>query len=128
MIIADTSVWIDFFRGRDTRTVQIVKDLLDQDQIAITIPIRIEILSGALKKQYPLLRRVLSALPVFYPTQETWSQIEKWIEWGLAMGERFGSMDLLIAAIAAEKGATLFSLDDDFRRMAKLGWIKLFEW
>jgi predicted nucleic acid-binding protein len=35
-------------------------------------------------------------------------------------------MDLLIAAVTMEQGASLWSFDKDFHRMERLGWVKLF--
>ena len=127
MIVVDTSVWIDFFRGRNHKLIEKMRDLLDQDRVALTAPIRIEILSGVRPQQKPALNRVLSALPVFYPNQETWLKIESLIDEALSKGERFGAMDLLIAAIAQENNTHLWSLDKDFQRMEKLGWIELFD-
>jgi predicted nucleic acid-binding protein len=40
-------------------------------------------------------------------------------------GQRFGIVDLLIAATAHEHGASVWSLNSDFERFAKLRFIKL---
>lgn len=126
MILVDTSVWVDFFRGTKPAVIKAVRQLLDEDQVAMAIPIRIECLSGADRKQMNSLKRVFEALPIFYPTQETWTQIEKWIAEGRSKGEQFGAMDLLIANLAKEHDCSLWSLDGDFKRMESLGWIKTY--
>jgi len=127
MVLVDTSVWIEFFRGKNQKLIEGLKDLLDKEEVSLAIPVRVEILAGTSKEKKPTLGRVLSALPLFYPSPETWKKIEDWIEEGLAKGERFGAMDLLIAGIAKENETSLWSLDKDFQRMVKLGWINLFQ-
>ena len=57
MIAVDTSVWVAFFRGRAPLIASHLKDLLDRDQVALPIPVRIELLSGALKTSWEMLRR-----------------------------------------------------------------------
>jgi predicted nucleic acid-binding protein len=126
MILVDTSVWIEFFRGRDRNVVSRLRAEHDLDAVGLPAPVRIELLSGARAKGVPRLQRALSALPTFYPTRDTWNQIERWAMRSAALGHRFGVSDLLIAALAAERGAQLWSLDGDFRQMAKLRFVKLF--
>jgi len=59
-------------------------------------------------------------LPTFYPTDATWRQIANWLGKIKSSGDSFGVGDLLIAAIGAENDAAIWSLDNDFARMAKL--------
>ena len=41
-------------------------------------------------------------------------------------GHRFSVTDLLIASIAFENKSTLWTLDSDYKRMEKLGFVNLF--
>jgi predicted nucleic acid-binding protein len=120
MIAVDTSVWIDFFRGRQPVTEKLT-ELLDRDEVVLPIPVRIEILSGARSSERSRLGRLLSALPVLYPSDASWKRVETWVTTGAARGYRFGFSDLLIAAVAADNGCSLWSLDNDFSRMARIG-------
>ena len=47
MIVVDTSVWINAFRDQKSSEARHLSELLDRDAVAIAIPIRLEILSGA---------------------------------------------------------------------------------
>lgn len=125
MILVDTSVWIEFFRGKNKKIGEEVQSLLDSDEIILAAPVRIEILSGCSKNNFKQLRQLLSALPVFYPSSTTWERIESWIEKAVSSGERFGVGDLLIASIAADQNSAIWSLDADFGRMEKFGWLDL---
>lgn len=125
-VFVDTSVWIEFFRGRPA-AVKGLSELLDADRVALAAPVRIELLSGVRRGDRQKLRRVLSAIPVYRPGDRTWQCMEEWVEKGSLAGQRFGVVDILIAAIAVENGGVLWSFDEDFRRMAALGWIGLHE-
>lgn len=123
MIVIDTSVWINALRAATSREAEVVGRLLDEDEVALAVPVKVEILSGASKSDRPRLRRALSALPVLYPSDETWRLMDTWIDTAGASGERFGLGDYLIAALARESGSLVWSLDADFQRMARLGFV-----
>jgi len=126
MICVDTSVWVAALRDRDSTAGRRLDGLLDHDEVALPVPVRVELLSGVSRAQEPRLRRALSSLPVLFPTDATWDRIDGWVRWAGARGQRFGVGDLLIAAIAADRGLPLWSLDNDFRRMERLGFIEEF--
>jgi predicted nucleic acid-binding protein len=72
------------------------------------------------------LRRLLAALPCWFPEPQTWITMEAWVKRAASAGERFALGDLLIGAVAAENGAAVWSLDGDFRRLEGLELVDLF--
>lgn len=120
MIVVDTSVWIASLGRSGAREADVLRGLLDCDDVALAVPVRVELLSGASNADRPGLRRALSALPLVYPSDETWALIDEWIERAGRRGHRFGLGDLLIGALARESGALVWSLDADFERMERL--------
>ncbi len=126
MILVDTSVWVAALRSAASAEAVTLRSLLDEDRVALAEPVRVELLAGAAVAEQQRLRRALSALPRWLPGEATWRRIDSWLEPAARSGERFGLGDLLIAALAAEREAELWSLDGDFRRMAKLGFLQLY--
>jgi len=120
VIVVDTSVWIASLGRSGVREAEVLRSLLDCDKAALAAPVRVELLSGASNAVRPRLRRALSALPLLYPSDETWALIDEWVERAGRRGHRFGLGDLLIGALAAEAGALIWSLDADFERMERL--------
>jgi len=125
MVLVDTSIWIAYLRACDPHLVAHLQALLEEDQVMLALPVKMEILCGSSQGDWPRLRRVLGALPLLIPSDSTWKRIEGWIEKTVSKGARFGVADLLIAALAADWGAQLWSLDIDFRRMQDFGFIRL---
>lgn len=126
MIVVDTSVWVASMRGRPTGIAATLRGLIDADVVALAQPVRLELMAGVARRDRATFRRALTALPVVIPSEETWQTIEGWIEPAADAGHRFAVTDLLIAGLAHDIGALVWSLDDDFQRMESLGFVRLY--
>ncbi len=127
MIVVDTSVWVAALRGGPrTEHADTLRQLLDADEVALPLVVRLELMAGVARAGRRALRQALTALPVLRPTDETWDVVERWVDRSVDAGDRFGLTDLLIAAMARDVDALVWSLDADFERMAKLKLVRLY--
>ena len=126
MIVVDTSVWVEAQRHPGGETARTLLSLLDADEVALALPVRLELLGGISKSDRSRFRRAFSALPVLMPTEETWQPIDDWIARAADAGQRFAITDLLIARLADEIGGLVWSLDSDFDRLARLKLVRMY--
>ena len=124
MIVADTSIWIEAERKPEGPVAGALRELVDADLLALALPVRLELVAGVARRNRKTLVRALTALPVLRPTDETWQRIERWVPMAADRGERFAVTDLLVAALAADIDALVWSLDDDFARMERLKMVR----
>jgi predicted nucleic acid-binding protein len=124
VIVVDTSVWVESNRARGTSIRETLRSLLDADEVALALPVRLELTAGIARKERGPFLRGLSGLPVLVPTEDTWRLVESWVGPANDKGHRFAIADLLIAGLTNEIGGLVWSLDDDFARLAKLGYVQ----
>jgi predicted nucleic acid-binding protein len=105
---------------------QTLHRLLDADEVALALPVRLELWAGTAKADRRAFQRAFSALPLLVPNEDTWKPLDEWIARAADAGERFAVTDLLIARLADEVGALVWSLDRDFARMAALKLVRPF--
>jgi predicted nucleic acid-binding protein len=126
MIVVDTSVWVAARRQPASEIAGTLTSLLDADEVALALPVRWELWAGTAKQDRRAFRRAFSALPLLVPTEETWAPLDEWIARAGDRGERFAVTDLLIARLADEIGALVWSLDDDFERLGQLKLVQMY--
>lgn len=124
MIVVDTSVWIA--AQRQSHVAQVLEQLLEADEVAIALPVRLELWAGVAKHDRKRHRAAFGALPQLVPTEETWRPLTDWIARAADAGERFTVTDLLIASLTVEIGGLVWSLDKDFERMERLNLVSLY--
>jgi predicted nucleic acid-binding protein len=126
VILVDTSVWVAVLRSPTAPEAPLLAQLIDADAVVLPLPVRVELLSGCPVRDRAKLQQRLSALAVARPTDDTWALVEAWVTKAADKGQHFGVGDLLIAALAAERTALVWSLDRDFERMEKLKLVQLY--
>lgn len=124
-VLVDTSVWVDYFRGKNEGLRRELDRLLDEDDVAIAAPVRIEILLGVPPAMRGTLARLLAALPTHRPQDTDWDTMEEWAIRAGEAGHRFAIGDLAIASVAARLGIAVWSLDKDFERMSALDFVRM---
>jgi len=126
VIVVDTSVWIEADRRPTGPLAHALRSLGEADEIALALPVRLELTAGTARKNRKAFLRRLSGLPVVVPTEDTWKLVEGWIPMAADKGERFSLADLMIAALAHDIGALVWSLDADFERLERLKLVRTY--
>ncbi len=128
MIIADTSIWIDYFNGVANEHTDALDTGLSEGIIAIGDIIFLEILQGfKSEKDYKLAKKTLSALDqydMFGSTQviQAAENYRKLRKKGITIRK---TNDVIIATFCIENKMPLLFLDKDFNPFVKhLGLMK----
>jgi len=128
MYLIDTSVLIDFLKGKETLECQKFEKII-QNQIPFGISAFTyqETLQGAKdKREYDKLNTYLSSQKIYYPSSESYEMAAnlffKCRKTGITVR---GSIDVLIAATAIEDGLILLHSDKDFDYIAKVTDLKV---
>jgi hypothetical protein len=126
LILVDTSVWIDFLSSRPGSAGQELRRLIEEGvAVAVTGVVVTEILQG-LKRDVKRIENYLSLFDLVEASGfETYQNAAALFRSARSQGVSLTTTDVLIATIAVENGAAVFSLDRDFVRMAHIVGLQL---
>ena len=130
MILVDTSVLIDLFKGRENEVTRRFRSLLQQQvPLGITSVIYQEILQGAkTEKEYATLKEYLSSQRFFHPKDPVESYARAASIYFICRRKGItvrSTIDCLIAQIALEHDLFLLHNDADFIAMAPIIGLRL---
>jgi predicted nucleic acid-binding protein len=119
-------VWIDFFSSSSGRAGDELRRMIaDAEPFALAGVVVTEILQG-LTRDASRIERYLSQWEMLEPNGfRTYSEAATIFRQGRAKGVTLTTIDAVIAAIALEHGASVFTLDKDFIRIARLTGLPL---
>ena len=115
-LLPDTSVWVEYLRGRDTEVVAVLEEHLERNSVLVCGPVIGELLAGTVPDQREDLWLGVGSLP--------WASLERpgWRRVGEVAGDlRRGGIvvpltDVQIAVAAVDADAELWTHDRDFQK------------
>jgi predicted nucleic acid-binding protein len=127
MILVDSSVWIDFFSSTPGRAGNELRRMIeDAEPFALAGIVVAEILQG-LTRDVSRIEQYLSQWELLEPRGfRTYREAAAIFRLARGKGVSLTTIDALIAAIALEHRASVFTLDKDFSRIARLTGLALY--
>jgi predicted nucleic acid-binding protein len=121
VILVDSSVWIAFFSSAPGRGGAELRRLIDTaEPLALVGIVASEVLQG-ITRDGPEIERYLSRWPMLEPLGfRTYAEAAAIFRLARGRGVSLTTIDTLIAAIAMEHDASVFTLDKDFAHIARL--------
>jgi len=130
LILVDSSVWIDFFRGANSPQRQTLHRLIESEaDISITEIIMTEILQGIKQeKDFQTTKKYLLEFPIYSPGGlKTYLEAVGIYRECRKKGKTIRTtIDCIIAAICLEHDLTLLHKDSDFDYIAACTGLKCF--
>jgi predicted nucleic acid-binding protein len=128
-ILVDTSVWLDFFRDRDSPYGIALDRLLQEERVCTTGLITAEIIPGARTlKHYRALKDYFQAIPCVDAPASLWDDVMETQFRLKRKGVNGMSIpDLIIAVVALAADRAVFTKDHDFTLIRKVLPLRIVE-
>jgi len=118
--LVDTTIWVNFFRGRNDSLKDRLGGLIADDRVCMTEIVIFEILRGArAQKEYNMLLKDFSALPALSLDAKAWQISWETVFFCRQRGLNIPALDTLIASIAIRHGVTLMHSDRHYDLLSR---------
>ena len=119
-VIIDTSVWVEYFNGKNQEIVTKVKGLIENEKVALCGIVLSEIIAGIRRqKDERIIIDALDALPYIETSLQSWILAGRIARELSEKGRKIPLTDLIVAAIAIENDCELFTFDTHFDLVTK---------
>jgi predicted nucleic acid-binding protein len=119
-VLIDTSVWISYFKDRDSRLSDKVDEILTSAHVYIPKVVIAELMQGAKsEKEIAVIEDFFEAFTVIDHTKNTWEQAGRLSFSMKRKGITIHLIDCYLAITAQENNCKLFSLDEHFKSIKK---------
>jgi predicted nucleic acid-binding protein len=127
VILVDSSVWIDFFGRAPGRSGSELRRMIEESEpFALTGVVLVEVLQG-LTRDPGRIEAFLGQWDFLEPRGiATYREAARIFRSARGKGLSLTTIDTIIAAIAIEHDASVFTLDRDFAGIAKIAPLRLY--
>ncbi len=126
MVIADTSVWIEFFRGGHEPVREALRRLVRAQQAVLVGVVLAELLQGCRSvKEADSILSNLAGLRFLTDSFTSWRHAGELSASLRRKGITIPLSDLVMAALALEHGCQIYSLDPHFKQIPGLSLYKV---
>jgi len=120
VILPDTSIWVAYLRAGSTELTQTLSQELEHGEVLVCGPVLAELAAGARPADRQTLVSTLASLPWAELGRREWQSVGLLAAELRDRGEAVPLTDLEIAVSTCEAGATLWTADRHFERVAAL--------
>ena len=126
LVLVDSSVWIEFFRGSKNVDIEKFNTLIDNNQICINELIISELFPSLIhKKEFKIVELLKTVRTI--PIKIDWNELIDYQTINLKNGiNNIGIPDLIIMQNSLQNDLLLYSLDKHFQLLKKIHKCKLF--
>jgi predicted nucleic acid-binding protein len=126
MVVADSSVWIDYFRPKTPSAVKVeIEGLVAHEGMALTEPVVFETLRAAPPSQRLRICSVFDTYPVLPTLPSLWLDAVRLGQMCADRGFQVPGMDLLVAQTCLHHHAELVTFDRHYECIAQVSTLKL---
>jgi predicted nucleic acid-binding protein len=127
LILVDSSVWVDFFSSAPGRGGAELRRMVEEGEpFALSGVVIAEVLQGLIRGSGSI-EQYLAQWELLEPRSfETYREAARIYRAARGRGIALTTIDTLIAAIALEHGTSVFTLDQDFSRIARITRLQLY--
>ena len=128
MILVDSSVWVDFFSSSPGRAGGELRRMIEgSEPFALAGVVVAEVLQG-LTRDASAIERFLAQCDMLEPRGfETYREAAAIYRAARLQGIALTTIATLVATIALQHGASVFTLDQDFSRIARIARLALYQ-
>jgi tRNA(fMet)-specific endonuclease VapC len=119
-ILVDTSVWIDYFKGKPSLSLKKVDEILSKHEVYVPKVVIAELIQGSKsEREVSIIEDFVDAFNIIDQREDSWIKAGK-LSYNLKKkGKNVHLTDCYIAVIAQENGCRILSLDVHFKEIQK---------
>jgi hypothetical protein len=119
-VLIDTSIWVDFFRKRNSAVSAKLREYLKLNQVCYTGPIFVELYQGAkTQREIEILNELFDTIHYVDISREHYHHAGIISQKAAREGKIFSTIDVILAVLAHGEGLSLFSLDRHFQDISR---------